>query len=210
MHAAFAKNGMKLSFTPCSFSTRSFSALAQRDDGAHVDLVERREVRRGVLRLRADSRRCACGASSSSRASRARPAGRGALTVQEPIGAGAGGAGAGAATGAGAAPPATCSMTSGLLTTPPRPVPCNRRRGRRLCSAATRCAAGDARTGACRAPAPAAAGRWRRRGWRGRRRGCRRRLPAAAGALAPAAALVDLRQQRRPPSRRRLRRARAW
>ena len=51
MHAAFTKNGMNVSFTPCSFSTRSLYPLAQRVDGRHVDLVERREVRGVVLRL---------------------------------------------------------------------------------------------------------------------------------------------------------------
>ena len=51
MHAAFTKNGMNDSLTPCSFSTRSLQPLAHRDHGGHVDLVERREVRRRVLRL---------------------------------------------------------------------------------------------------------------------------------------------------------------
>ena len=51
MHAAFTKNGMKVSLTPCSFSTRSLYPLAQRVDGRHVDFVERRQVRRRVLRL---------------------------------------------------------------------------------------------------------------------------------------------------------------
>ena len=49
MHAAFTKNGMNESFTPCSFSTFSLHALAQRVHRGHVDFVERREVRGVVL-----------------------------------------------------------------------------------------------------------------------------------------------------------------
>ena len=52
MHAAFTKNGMKVSLTPCSFSTFSLHSLAQRVDRRHVDFVERREMRRRVLRLK--------------------------------------------------------------------------------------------------------------------------------------------------------------
>src|SRR5690349_11763644 len=45
--------------------------------------------------------------------------------------------------GAAEAPPfAPCSITSGLLITPPRPVPCTVARST-FCSAATRCAAGE-------------------------------------------------------------------
>ena len=51
MHAAFTKNGMNESLTPCSFSTRSLSRSRSAMTRRHVDLVERREMRRRVLRL---------------------------------------------------------------------------------------------------------------------------------------------------------------
>ena len=54
-------------------------------------------------------------------------------------------------------PAATCSITSGLLTTPPRPVPVTAVRST-FCSAATRVAAGEARTSGAAAGAAGAAG----------------------------------------------------
>ena len=51
MHAAFTKNGMKLELHAVLLLDALLDPLAQRDHRRHVDLVERREMRRRVLRL---------------------------------------------------------------------------------------------------------------------------------------------------------------
>ena len=82
-----------------------------------------------------------------SRVSRTPVAGAGRLGAAGALGTFAGADAAAGGTGAAGAGVAavTCSITSGLLTTPPRPVPVTSAR-LTFWSAATRCAAGDART----------------------------------------------------------------
>ena len=204
--AAFAKNGMNESFTPCSFSTRSCS----RSRSAFTDVMS---ISLNVVRCAVMC--CDCSRFSAMRLRRVVIFSRVSREPPDRCGRGGGaGAGAGAADGraagaAGAARPppvrhaaplAAASSTSGLLTTPPRPGALTAGEVARCDSRgeALRRAATAPHVGRCGAPRPgrgagAAAAALRRCGCRAAQR--------RAGA-------APRRRRRRRRGRRRLRRSR--